>query len=191
MTWLVVGLGNPGEKYAATRHNIGAMVVDELASRHGVKFSSHKSRCDIAGYKLGIGDQMHSIILAKSHSYMNESGGPIKALAQFYSVEPATIIVLHDELDIAFATIRSKVGGGDNGHNGLKSLSSAFNTPDYFRVRLGIGRPPGTQDPADFVLKTFSSVEKKELPEFISRGGDVVESLVTDGLERTQSRFNS
>ena len=191
MTWLVVGLGNPGEKYAATRHNIGAMVVDELASRHSVKFSSHKSRCDIAGYKLGIGDQMHSIILAKSHSYMNESGGPIKALAQFYSVEPATIIVLHDELDIAFATIRSKVGGGDNGHNGLKSLSSAFNTPDYFRVRLGIGRPPGTQDPADFVLKTFSSVEKKELPEFISRGGDVVESLVTDGLERTQSRFNS
>ena len=191
MTWLVVGLGNPGEKYAATRHNIGAMVVDALAARHGLKFTSHKSRCDIAGYKIGIGEQMHSIILAKAHSYMNESGGPIKALAQFYSVELSQIIVLHDELDIAFAAIRSKCGGGDNGHNGLKSISSAFNSPEYFRVRLGIGRPPGTQDPADFVLKTFASAEKKELAEFITRGGDVVESLITDGLERTQSRFNS
>ena len=191
MTWLVVGLGNPGEKYAATRHNVGAMVVDELASRHSIKFSSHKSRCDVAAYKLGIGADMHSIILAKSHSYMNETGGPIKALAQFYSVDPENIIALHDELDIPFAAIRSKIGGGDNGHNGLKSLSSAFGTPDYFRVRLGIGRPPGQQDPGDFVLTTFSSTEKKELGEFLARGADVVESLITDGLERTQSRFNS
>jgi len=191
MTWLVVGLGNPGEKYAATRHNIGAMVIDELASRHSLKLSSHKSRCDVAAYKLGIGDAAHSIILAKSHSYMNETGGPIKALAHFYSVEPSQIIALHDELDIPFAAMRSKRGGGDNGHNGLKSLTSAFNTPDYLRVRLGIGRPPGEQDPGDFVLKAFSSVEKKELAEFIARGADVVESLITQGLERTQSAFNS
>ena len=191
MTWLVVGLGNPGEKYAATRHNIGAMVVDELAARHSIKFSSHKSRSDVAAYKLGIGSDMHSIILAKSHSYMNETGGPIKALAQFYSVEPSKIIALHDELDIPFAAIRTKLGGGDNGHNGLKSMTSAFNTGDYFRVRLGIGRPIGEQDPGDFVLKAFASAEKKELGDFITRGADVVESLITDGLERTQSRFNS
>ena len=191
MTWLVVGLGNPGEKYAATRHNIGAMVIDELVARHHLKLSSHKSRCDVAGYKIGIGDNAHSIILAKSHSYMNETGGPIKALAQFYSVAPEHIIALHDELDIPFAAIRSKCGGGDNGHNGLKSLTSAFNTPEYFRIRLGIGRPPGQQDPGDFVLKAFSSTEKKELGAFIARSADAVESLITQGLERTQSAFNS
>lgn len=191
MTWLVVGLGNPGEKYAATRHNIGAMVIDELVARHRLKLSSHKSRCDVAAYKIGIGSGAHSIIVAKSHSYMNETGGPIKALAQFYSVVPEQIIALHDELDIPFAAIRSKQGGGDNGHNGLKSLTSAFNTPDYFRIRLGIGRPPGQQDPGDFVLKTFSSTEKKELTTFVARGADAVESLITQGLERTQSAFNS
>lgn len=191
MTWLVVGLGNPGEKYAATRHNIGAMVIDELAARHHLKLSSHKARCDVAAYKIGIGADAHSIIIAKSHSYMNETGGPIKALAQFYSVMPEQIIALHDELDIPFAAIRSKFGGGDNGHNGLKSLTSAFNTPEYFRIRLGIGRPPGQQDPADFVLKAFSSTEKKELATYIARSADAVESLITQGLERTQSEFNS
>lgn len=191
MTWLVVGLGNPGEKYAATRHNVGAMVVDELADRHGVRFSSHKSRCDVAAYKVSLAGDLHSVIVAKSHSYMNETGGPIKALAQFYSIAPENIIALHDELDIPFAAIRTKLGGGDNGHNGLKSLSSAFDTPEYFRVRLGIGRPPGQQDPADFVLKAFSSAERKDLPEFLTRGADVVESLISEGLERTQSRFNS
>ena len=191
MTWLVVGLGNPGEKYAATRHNIGAMVIDELVARHHLKLSSHKSRCNVAAYKIGIGENAHSVILAKSHSYMNETGGPIKALAQFYSVAPEQIIALHDELDIPFAAIRSKCGGGDNGHNGLKSLTSAFNTPEYFRIRLGIGRPPGQQDPGDFVLKAFSSTEKKELGTFIARSADAVESLITQGLERTQSAFNS
>lgn len=191
MTWLVVGLGNPGDQYAATRHNVGQMVVDQLARRHGVKFSTHKSRTEVAAYKLGVGENIHSIILAKSKSYMNESGGPIKALANFYSIETKNIIALHDELDIAFATIRSKFGGGDNGHNGLKSMSSAFGTPDYFRVRLGIGRPMGRQDPADFVLKAFSKIEQKELAEFIDRGADVVESLITVGLELTQTRFNS
>jgi PTH1 family peptidyl-tRNA hydrolase len=122
---------------------------------------------------------------------MNETGGPIKALANFYSVEPQKIIALHDELDIPFAAIRTKIAGGDNGHNGLKSMTSAFGTAEYYRVRLGIGRPLGEQDPGDFVLKAFSKVEQKDLGEFIVRGADVVESLISDGLERTQTRYNS
>jgi PTH1 family peptidyl-tRNA hydrolase len=191
MTWLVVGLGNPGDQYAATRHNIGQMVIDELARRHSVKFSSHKSRTDIAAFKLGVGIDAHSVIIGKSKSYMNETGGPVKALANFYSVEPTKIIALHDELDIPFAAIRTKLAGGDNGHNGLKSMTTSFGTPDYYRIRLGIGRPMGQQDPADFVLKAFSKVEQKELPEFIDRGADVVESLITKGLEATQSAYNS
>ncbi len=191
MTWLVVGLGNPGDQYAATRHNIGQMVIDELARRHSVKFSSHKSRTDIAAFKLGVGIDAHSIIIAKSKSYMNETGGPVKALASFYSVEPEKIIALHDELDIPFAAIRTKLAGGDNGHNGLKSMTSSFGTPNYYRIRLGIGRPMGQQDPADFVLKAFSKVEQKDLAEFIDRGADVVESLIAKGLEATQSAYNS
>jgi len=191
MTWLVAGLGNPGDQYAATRHNVGQMVIDQLVKRHSIKLASHKSRTHIASYKLGVGIDAHQIILAKSQSYMNETGGPIKALANFYSVEPENIIVLHDELDIGFAAIRTKLGGGDNGHNGLKSMTSAFNTPDYYRVRLGIGRPMGQQDPADFVLKQFSKEEKKDLDEFIERGADVVEFLIEKGLDLTQGKFNS
>jgi len=191
MTWLVAGLGNPGDQYAATRHNVGQMVIDQLVKRHSIKLASHKSRTHIAAYKLGVGIDAHQIILAKSHSYMNETGGPIKALANFYSVEPENIIALHDELDIGFAVIRTKLGGGDNGHNGLKSMTSAFDTPDYYRVRLGIGRPMGQQDPADFVLKQFSKEEKKDLDEFIERGADVVEFLIEKGLELTQGKFNS
>jgi PTH1 family peptidyl-tRNA hydrolase len=167
------------------------MVIDHLAKRHNVKPSTHKSRTDIAAYKLGVGADAHSIILAKPKSYMNESGGPIKALANFYSVEPANVIVLHDELDIPYAAIRSKIAGGDNGHNGLKSLTSSFGTAEYFRVRLGIGRPMGQQDPADFVLKQFSKEEKKTLDEFIDRGADCVEFLIEKGLDLTQSKFNS
>ena len=191
MTWLVVGLGNPGDKYAATRHNVGQMVIDELVSRHNVKLSSHKSRTHIAAFKLGVGVDAHPVIVAKSHSFMNETGGPIKALANFYSVEPQKIIALHDELDIPFAAIRTKIAGGDNGHNGLKSMTSAFGTAEYYRVRLGIGRPMGEQDPGDFVLKAFSKVEQKDLGEFIVRGAAVVESLINEGLERTQTRYNS
>lgn len=191
MVWLVVGLGNPGDQHSATRHNVGQMVIDELLHRHKLTLSSHKSRTEVAAYKLGIGDDTASIILAKSKGYMNETGGPIKALANFYSVQTDAIIALHDELDIGFSTIRCKFSGGDNGHNGLKSMTSAFATPEYFRVRLGIGRPMGQQDPADFVLKAFSKVEQSDLGEFILRGADVVESLITQGLEHTQSAFNS
>ncbi len=189
--WLVVGLGNPGEQYEATRHNVGQMVIDELAKRHNVKFSAHKSRTDVAAYKLGVGVDAFSIILGKSKGYMNESGGPIKALASFYSIDPSQIIVLHDELDIPFAAIRTKIGGGDGGHNGLKSLTSSFGTADYYRIRVGIGRPMGQQDPADFVLKQFSKEEKKDLGEFLDRAADVVESLIEKGLEATQGKFNS
>ena len=189
MTWLVVGLGNPGEKYAATRHNIGQMVIDELARRHSVKFSTHKSRNDIAAFKLEAGT--HSVILAKSKSYMNETGGPIKALANFYSVEPANIIALHDELDIPFAAIRTKFAGGDNGHNGLKSIRSAMGGGDWFRVRLGIGRPPGQQDPADFVLRNFASTESAEVEILKTQGCEAVSALITKGLIETQNLYNS
>ena len=191
MTWLVVGLGNPGDQYAATRHNVGQMVVDAMAVGNKLRWSTHKSRTDVAAFKIGAPPHVHSVIIAKSKSYMNESGGPVKALAAFYKVEPAHIIILHDELDIAFSTIRVKLAGGDNGHNGLKSLTSSLATPNYYRVRLGIGRPIGQQDPADFVLKQFSTAEKKALTNFLIRGAEAVESLITKGLEVTQQDFNS
>jgi PTH1 family peptidyl-tRNA hydrolase len=183
--WLVFGLGNPGDQYAKTRHNIGQMVIDYLASNS--KYSSHKSRTEIADIHLG----QIPVTLAKSKLYMNESGGPIKALADFYKVSAANLIVLHDELDIPFNTIRIKQGGGDNGHNGLKDITAHFSAPDYFRVRMGIGRPAGPQDPADFVLKPFSSTERKELDDFIARGANAVERLIEKGLEAAQQEFNN
>lgn len=191
MVWLVVGLGNPGPEYAATRHNIGQMVVEILATQNKARWTTHKSRTDVAAFKIGVGSDAASVILAKSKSYMNESGGPIKALATFYKVEPANIIVIHDELDIPFNSIRVKLAGGDNGHNGLKSLTSSFGTGDYYRVRMGIGRPIGRQDAADFVLKQFAVAEKKELENFLTHGSEAVESLITQGLETTQQNFNS
>lgn len=191
MVWLVVGLGNPGPEYESTRHNIGQMVVEILADQNKARWTTHKSRTDVAAYKIGIGPHASSVILAKSKSYMNESGGPIKALAAFYKIEPANIIVIHDELDIPFNSIRVKLAGGDNGHNGLKSLTSSFGTSNFYRVRMGIGRPIGRQDPADFVLKQFAVAEKKELQDFLIHGAEAVESLITSGLEKTQQGFNS
>ncbi len=191
MVWLVVGLGNPGPEYAATRHNIGQMVVEILATQNKARWTTHKSRTDVAAYKIGVGPDAASVILAKSKSYMNESGGPIKALATFYKVDPSQIIVIHDELDIPFDAIRVKLAVGDNGHNGLKSLTSSLGTANYYRVRMGIGRPIGRQDPADFVLKQFSVAEKKTLEDFLIRGAESVESLITKGLDATQQNFNS
>ena len=190
MIWLLLGLGNPGDEYAATRHNVGQMVVDELAAGYKARWSKDKSGTTVAAFKIGVGAEAASVIVAKSRGYMNETGGPVKALASFYRIVPANIIVLHDELDIGFATIRSKFGGGDNGHNGFKSLTNSFGTADYFRIRLGIGRPIGFQEPADFVLKPFSSSERKELPEFLSRAVEVTHSLITEGLNLTQQNFN-
>ena len=182
--WLVLGLGNPGDQYASTRHNIGQMVIDYLAS--GVKFSNHKSKTQIADIRVA----GTSVVLAKTLSYMNESGVPTKALADFYKVAPANLIVIHDELDIDFNTIRIKQGGGDNGHNGLKSITSNFASPDYFRLRMGIGRPQAPIDPADYVLKPFSQPEKKELGDFIARGALAIERLIEKGLDYAQQEFN-
>ncbi|MGA1158357.1 MAG: aminoacyl-tRNA hydrolase [Candidatus Nanopelagicaceae bacterium] len=184
--WLVIGLGNPGVEYERTRHNIGAMVVSQLAISNSSKFTNHKSRADIAEFKI----DGSSIVAAKLRCYMNESGGPTKSLADYFKVKPDHVIAIHDELDIPFESIRLKFGGGDNGHNGLKSITSAFGS-DYFRIRMGIGRPVGAQDPADFVLKPFNSQERNSLEDFIAKGASAVESLVSDGLDIAQTRFNS
>lgn len=188
--WLIIGLGNPGAEYEKTRHNIGAMVVKAMAQSADARFSSHKARADVAEFKLGRGISVPTITLATLRCYMNESGGPTKALADFYKVKGTHIIVAHDELDIPFQSLRLKFGGGDNGHNGLKSITSALGSADYFRLRLGIGRPPGTQDPADFVLKPFNSTERAELPDFFSRSINAIETLIEHGLERAQQDFN-
>lgn len=182
--WLVLGLGNSGDQYATTRHNIGQMVIDYLAS--DVKFSNHKSKTQIADIRVA----GRPVVLAKTLGYMNESGAPTKALADFYKVSPANLIVIHDELDIDFNTIRVKQGGGDNGHNGLKSLTTHFASADYFRLRMGIGRPPAPMDPADFVLKPFSQPEKVELSDFIARGALAIARLLEKGLDYTQQEFN-
>ncbi len=185
--WLIVGLGNPGAEYEHTRHNIGAMCVDLLAARVSGKFSRHKrANADVVEARLG----GQRVVLAKSRGFMNESGGPVKALAEFYKISADQIIAIHDELDLPFAAQRFKLGGGDNGHNGLRSMRSSLGTGDFLRARLGIGRPPGRQDPADFVLRTFASVERKELPTLLERAADAVEMLVTQGLDKTQQQWN-
>lgn len=191
--WLVVGLGNPGPSYAGHRHNIGYMVTDELARRMGSGFRAHKSgRADVVEGRLAPpGVPGPRVVLARPRCYMNEVGGPVKALATFYKVAPAQVVAIHDELDIAFDTMRVKLGGGDNGHNGLKSMRSSLGTGDFHRVRVGIGRPPGRQEVADFVLSDYSSTERKVLPFVVDTAADAVESLVSDGLEKTQQRFNS
>ena len=190
---LIVGLGNPGPAYAGHRHNIGYLVTDELARRLGSGWRAHKSgRAEVVEGRLGApGSDGPRIVLARPRSFMNEVGGPTKALASFYKVDPDRIVAIHDELDIGFGTLRVKLGGGDNGHNGLKSLRSSFGTGDFYRVRAGIGRPPGRQEVADFVLSNYSSTERKELPFQVDTAADAVESLIEQGLARTQGAFNS
>ena len=191
--WLVVGLGNPGPAYAGHRHNVGYLVADELASRMDEKFRAHKSgRADVVEGRLGApGAPGPRVVLVRPRCYMNESGGPVKALATFYKVPPERIVAVHDELDIPFGALRVKLGGGDNGHNGLRSMRGSLGTGDFYRVRAGIGRPPGRQDVADFVLSNYSTVERRELPFQVDHAADAVETLITEGLERTQQRFNS
>jgi len=186
-TWLVVGLGNPGETYASTRHNAGFLVVDELARRTGSKWKVHKSRSDVAEIRLA--DQR--TVIAKPKSFMNESGGPVAGLRDYYKAEIENIIVIHDELDIDFGALRLKLGGGDNGHNGLKSIRQSIGSGEFLRVRFGIGRPPGRMDPAAFVLKPFASAERKELEFLVDRAADSVESLIGDGLESAQNTFHT
>ncbi|MBO0847002.1 MAG: aminoacyl-tRNA hydrolase [Nocardioides sp.] len=191
--WLVVGLGNPGPSYAGHRHNVGYLVTNELAERMDAGFRAHKSgRADVVEGRLTPpGTDGPRVILVKARSYMNESGGPVKQLAAFYKVPPGRIVAVHDELDLPFDTLRVKLGGGDNGHNGLRSLRGALGTGDFYRVRVGIGRPHGRQDVSDFVLSDYSAAERKALPLQVSTAADAVESLLTEGLDRTQSRFNS
>ncbi|MGW3244299.1 aminoacyl-tRNA hydrolase [Streptomyces sp. NPDC001070] len=183
--WLVAGLGNPGPEYAGNRHNIGFMVADLLADRIGGRFKAHKTRSQVVEGRIS----GRRVVLAKPMTYMNLSGGPVTALRDFYKVPLGNIIAVHDELDIDYATLRLKKGGGDNGHNGLKSITKSLG-PDYLRVRCGIGRPPGRMQVADFVLKDFSSAERKELEWFVDRAADAVESLVCEGLERAQGTYN-
>lgn len=185
--WLVVGLGNPGPSYAGNRHNVGFMVLDKLAGRVSGRFKAHKGRADIVEGRLA----GRRAVLAKPKSYMNLSGGPVAALRDFFKVPVERILVVHDELDIPYGTLRLKQGGGDGGHNGLKSVSAALGSRDYLRVRFGIGRPPGRMDPAAFVLKDFSGTERKDLDFFVDRTADAVESVLTDGLERAQNTYHT
>ncbi|MFF9087290.1 aminoacyl-tRNA hydrolase [Streptomyces sp. NPDC014991] len=190
--WLVVGLGNPGPEYAMNRHNVGFMVADLLAERIGGKFKrAGKAQAQVLEGRIGpVGPANRRVIVAKPMSYMNLSGGPVNALKDFYKVPVGNVVAVHDELDIDYGTLRLKLGGGDNGHNGLKSMTKAMG-PGYHRVRFGIGRPPGRMQVADFVLKDFSPAERKELDYFVDRAADAVEALVIEGLERAQGTYNS
>lgn len=191
MTWLVVGLGNPGPQYAGNRHNVGFLVVDELARRAGDRLGRHKRAVATAAEsRIGSPGASQRVVLAEPASFMNDSGGPVSALMDFYDVQPDQLVVVHDELDLPFGTLRLKLGGGDNGHNGLRSIRRSIGTGDFYRVRLGVGRPPGRQDPADFVLRDFASAEREDAGVMVSRGADAVEVLVLDGLERAQNAFN-
>ena len=187
--WLVVGLGNPGREYAGNRHNVGFMVAELLATRVGAKFGRHKRAvAEVAEGRLGFGGP--KLVLVKPLTYMNLSGGPVVALAQFHKIPPGRVIAVHDELDIPYGQLRVKCGGGEGGHNGLRSMSKSLGTKEYVRVRFGIGRPPGRQDPADYVLSDFSAVERKELEFLVDRAADVVESVIARGVEPTQNLYH-
>jgi peptidyl-tRNA hydrolase, PTH1 family len=191
---MVIGFGNPGPRYAGNRHNVGAMVVQELASRGSVTLTTHKARAAATTVRIGTvlgGAPGPKAVLGIPTTYMNESGGPVKALMSFFSVEPDRLIVVHDELDIPAGDVRLKLGGGEGGHNGLRSISSSLGTKDYVRVRVGIGRPPGRMDPADYVLRDFSAAERKELPFLLGDAADAVEMVLTHGLTAAQQKFHA
>jgi PTH1 family peptidyl-tRNA hydrolase len=187
--FLVVGLGNPGPGYAGNRHNVGVMVLDELAARAGIRLSAGKgarSRA-LAGEGRLAGRR---VVLARPLTYMNESGGPVRGLLDYHRIPADDLVVVHDELDLPFATVRLKRGGGEGGHNGVRSVTRSTGTKDYLRVRVGIGRPPGRQDPADFVLKDFSAVERKELDLLVAEAADATEALLVKGLEAAQNEVH-
>jgi len=187
VAWLIAGLGNPDERYARTRHNIGRMIVDELAHEAGERFRKVRF-LPVESAEIRVGDER--LILARATRYMNESGPSYASLAKKQGIEPSHLIAVHDELDIPAGTIRIKLGGGNSGHNGLRSLDQALRSRDYLRVRVGIGRPPGRQDPADFVLQPVGARDEADLAILVGHAADAVRSLIADGLERTQDRFN-
>ncbi len=192
--WLVVGLGNPGPAYAGNRHNVGHMVLAELADRGSATFTSHRARARVADVRLGVlpgGAPGPQVLLAEPLTYMNLSGGPVAGLARYLDVPTERIVVVHDEIDLPFASVRLKAGGGEGGHNGLRSISSSLGTKDYLRVRVGVGRPPGRMDAADYVLKDFSSVERRELAWLVDAAADAVEMIVLQGLAAAQLRFHT
>jgi len=189
LTWLVVGLGNPGPRYEATRHNVGQMVIAELAARRSETLRAHKANARAAETWLRPGGPR--LVLATPNTFMNVSGGPVAALAKFYGVPAERIVIVHDELDIPFDTVRLKVGGGHGGHNGVRDVAKALGTPDFARVRVGIGRPAGRQDPADWVLDPFSSAERRDLPVLIGDAADAVEQLIDEGLLAAQQRWHA
>lgn len=187
--WLIVGLGNPGPRYELTRHNVGQMVVDELASRRSESFRSHKANARVAETWLRPGGPR--LILAKPNTFMNVSGGSVAGLAKFYGVDPARVVIVHDELDIPFDTIKLKMGGGHGGHNGVRDVAKALDSVDFARVRVGIGRPGGHQDPADWVLDPFGATERKNLPILLGDAADAVEKLVDEGLLAAQQKHHA
>lgn len=193
--WLVVGLGNPEARYARNRHNVGHMVVELLAGRAGSRLTRHKARAQVAEVRLGLlpgGAPGPRVVLAEPAAFMNLSGGPVKALAQFYGIDPtARLLVVHDELDLPAHKLRLKRGGGEGGHNGLRSVSQALGTRDYARLRVGVGRPPGRQDPSDYVLSDFPAREREELAVTLEQAADAVEAVVTVGFEIAQQRLHS
>lgn len=188
-TWLIVGLGNPGPRYELTRHNVGQLVLDELAARRGESFREHKGGARVVETWLRPGAE--KLVLAKPNSFMNVSGTPVAALARFYSVLPERTVVIHDELDIPFDTLKLKVGGGHGGHNGVRDVARAIGTADFPRVRVGIGRPPGRIDPADWVLSPFGKTERETLPILVGDSADAVELLVSDGLVAAQQKHHA
>lgn len=190
--WLIAGLGNPGPGYAMHRHNIGFRVIDELCGRIGGRFSAPaRMRAQIAEGRIGPpGPDSTRVVLLKSRTYMNETGAPVSRALDYYKLAPDRLIVIHDELDLDLGRMRVKFGGGDNGHNGLRSIRKSLGTGDYYRVRVGVGRPPGRQDPADFLLSNFAARDAESVALEIGRAADAVESLINSGLERTQSAYN-
>jgi PTH1 family peptidyl-tRNA hydrolase len=187
--WLLVGLGNPGREYAANRHNVGFLVADLMASRVGAKFGRHKRAvAEVAEGRLGFGGP--KLILAKPLTFMNLSGAPVVSLAQFFKVPVENVMAVHDELDVPFGQVRVKRGGGEGGHNGLRSMSKSLGSKEYARVRFGIGRPPGRQEPADYVLSDFAAAERKELDFLVDRAADVVEAVVLEGVEWAQNKYH-
>ena len=190
--YLVVGLGNPGAKYAATRHNVGQMVLDQIAAASGGRFAAaRRAQAVTLEGRIGLPGADARVVLAKTTTYMNVSGGPVKALADYYDIPPERIVVVHDEVDIPFDAVRLKLGGGEGGHNGLRDISRALGTRDYLRVRVGVGRPPGNHDTADHVLAPFSTTERRTLELLLSDAADAVESLLLEGLTAAQQRFHS
>ncbi len=188
LPWLIAGLGNPGKDYAQTRHNIGYLVTDLLAERMGERFTKHRrAHADSVEGRL---DGTRAVLI-RSRSYMNESGAAIRAAADYSNIPISQIIVVHDELDIEFGAIKIKVGGGDGGHNGIKSTKKSLGSGDFYRVRVGIGRPPGRQDPADYVLRSFGSSERKELPLVVDSAADAVEVIINEGIAVAQNRYHS